>query len=73
MILEDYIDPIYFLIAFSIGLFIVLNLEPEKKIIIKYPTLFNLNDSYRDSSGNCWKYTAEEKECNGTETTTPIN
>jgi len=69
----DYIDPVYFLIAFSIGLFIVLSLEPEKKIILKYPTQFNLSDVHKDAAGNCWKYTSKETECDGTELSTPIS
>jgi len=73
MKLEDYIDPIYFLLAFTFGLFIVLSLEPQKNVIVKYPTQFNLDDVYKDESGTCWKYKSEETECDGTEIETPLN
>ena len=73
MTLEDFIDPLYFLISFSVGLFIILNMEPQKKVIVKYPTQFNLSKTYKDESGNCWKYVSKKEECDGTEIDTPLN
>ena len=59
-----YILPLYFLISFCIGIFLVYISTPKPKIIIKYPTPQNAGKIiYKDNSGLCYKYLAKEVKC----------
>ena len=59
-----YIIPLYFLISFCIGMFFVYLSTPKPKVIIKYPTPQNAGKViYKDNSGVCYKYMAEEVKC----------
>ncbi len=54
----------YFIAAFCIGIILVNIIKPKPEIIMKFPTKYNIDSTvYEDKSGNCFKYTAEEKEC----------
>jgi|LakMenEpi03Aug12_release.lakeMendotaPanAssembly.Ray.scaffolds.fasta_scaffold76816_4 hypothetical protein len=60
-----YIDPLIFIIAFSIGiLYTYVCHNPEKKhIIIKYPTSITNNPIYLDDSGTCYTYDVSPAKC----------
>jgi len=50
--------------GFVIGLIVVYLTFPATKIIIKYPTLDNINQTtYVDQNGKCYKYYAREISC----------
>ena len=58
------LDTFYFLLGFSIGIFIVYITKPSRKIIYKHPTPDNSERLvYRDESENCYKYVSEEIKC----------
>ncbi len=62
--LTDYIDPLAFFIAFSIGIFITYIYSPPKKIIIKWPTPENVGKViYKDKAETCYKYNSKEVAC----------
>ena len=64
MLLIDKIEPLYFFIAIFIGFFMTYILTPPPKIIYKYPTPDNVNETiYKDKSDNCFKYKADEISC----------
>lgn len=59
-----YIIPLYFLVSFCIGIFVVYLSTPKPKIIIKYPTPQNAGKIiYKDNSGVCYKYLVKEVKC----------
>lgn len=60
----DYIDPVYFLLAFSIGLLFTYLTAHTDKIVIKYPTVKNAGKiTYKDDAGTCYKYKVIEQQC----------
>jgi hypothetical protein len=60
----DLIDPLYFFIAFAIGIFIVYIYNPPPRIVIKYPTPENSGKIiYKDEADVCYKYKAEKVDC----------
>jgi hypothetical protein len=56
------IDPLYFLIAFCIGLFYTYISQPNIELVTKYPTLYN-DLTYVDDAGVCYKYQVVETPC----------
>lgn len=62
--LLDYIDPFYFIIALFVGLTYTYLTAPEPRIVVKYPTPFNIKDTiYQDTNGVCYKYKIKEATC----------
>lgn len=60
----DYIIPIYFFAAFSIGILIAYLSTPTPEIIIKYPTPENAGKIiYKDNADVCYKYKVNEVSC----------
>ena len=60
----NYIDPFFFLMAFFIGLTYTYLTAPTPKIVVKYPTPFNIKDTvYQDTNGVCYKYKIREVNC----------
>ena len=60
----DFIDPLYFLLALFLGLGYTYLTAPEPKIVIKYPTPFNIKDTiYQDRNGVCYKYKIIPTKC----------
>jgi hypothetical protein len=64
MLLLDLIDPFWFMLAFSIGIFVIYTMNQYPDIIIKYPTpqtaphlIFN------DDAENCYKFETKQVEC----------
>lgn len=64
-----YLDPLYFFIGLSIGLFFTYISTPIPEIVIKYPTPENAGKIiYRDNADVCYKYKAKRVECPNDET-----
>lgn len=60
----DYIDPLFFLLSLFVGLVYTYMTAPEPKVVIKYPTPFNIRHTvYRDQLGTCYKYKIKEIPC----------
>lgn len=59
------VEIFYIALGFFIGLFIVYVTAPVPKIILKYPTIDNIqNTTFIDDSGQCYRYYAQEVGCN---------
>ena len=59
-----FINPLYFIISLCIGLGIVYIFSNQPKIIMKYPTPFNIeNTIYKDNNDVCYKYESKEVSC----------
>jgi hypothetical protein len=71
------LNPLAFIIAFAIGIFMCYITMPEKEIIFKHPTPENAGSIiYHDNENNCFKYIAEEVNCPSDSsliTKTPVN
>ena len=60
----DYILPFPFFISLFIGLMMCYALTPPPKVVFKYPTPENANNTiYKDNSDNCYKYEVDEVSC----------
>ena len=58
------IDILFLLIGLFVGFFLVYVTSPAPKIILKYPTLDNINSTtYVDEAGKCYRYYAKETSC----------
>lgn len=58
------ISPTYFLISLFIGLFITYSFTPMPKVVYKYPTPENADDTiYENESKTCYKYEPQEIDC----------
>ena len=68
----DFLDPMAFLIAFSVGLFAMMLKDPVMNVVIKYPTPYNINEVYKGESGDCYKYRMVATECNGSSKEIPM-
>jgi hypothetical protein len=62
--LFDYIDPFVFLLALFVGLAYTYVTTPPPRVIVKYPTPFNIKDTvYQDVNGVCYRYKIREVDC----------
>lgn len=62
--LETFINPTVFIIAFIIAIGIVYILHPPPIKVYKFPTPDNAGKfTYQDESKNCYKYEALEVKC----------
>ncbi len=62
--ISEYFDPLYFFIAFAVGMLVVYITTPVPEVIYKYPTQENVGKViYQDDVGNCYKYYSEEIKC----------
>lgn len=53
-----------FFIAFFMGLLYIYIESPKPRLIIKYPTPYNVGKIiYKNSSGNCYKFKADIVSC----------
>ena len=60
----DFIDPFWFLAALCVGLAYTYLCSPPPRVVIKYPTPFNIRDTtYIDERGVCYKYKIKETPC----------
>jgi len=54
----------YFIVSMFVGIMILYVVHPEPKVIIKYPTIDNLQKNiYKDDKGTCYSYKKEEVIC----------
>jgi len=64
MFLFDYVDTLYFIIAFGFGIFLSYIFAPEPKIVIQYPTPDNVGKiTYQDDAGVCYRYRSVSAQC----------
>ncbi len=58
------IHPLYFFLAFAIGLFFCYITNPTPEMVLKFPSPYNAgNIVYKDKSDSCYKYKADKVEC----------
>jgi hypothetical protein len=63
----------YFIVSLAVGLLFVYLSVPSPTIIYVYPTPDNVNDiEYKDKSGSCFKFDAEEVSCPNNAKTIPV-
>lgn len=59
------VEILFIIIGFLAGLFVINMITPPPKIVIKYPTIDNIeNTTYVDEKGQCYRYYATEIKCN---------
>ena len=64
MAILDDIDPLVFMMSLFIGLAYTYATTPPPRVVVKYPTPFNIRDTvYQDVHGVCYKYKIEEMSC----------
>jgi hypothetical protein len=60
----DKIQPLYFIIAFAIGLLYCYISKPKPKVVLKFPSPVNAGKiTYKDNDGTCYKYKADQESC----------
>jgi hypothetical protein len=60
----DRLNFFYFLLSFSIGLFVSYITAPQPEIILKFPSPTNAGKVvYKDKASQCYSYKAEKTEC----------
>ena len=58
------IEILYIILGLLLGVFFVYTTSPCPEMIIKYPTIDNIqNTRYVDENGTCYKYLAREVSC----------
>jgi len=58
------VELFFILLGLFLGFFIVYMITPPPKVILKYPTIENIqNTTYIDEKGQCYKYYAVEVPC----------
>ena len=58
------VEILFIILGFLIGLFIIYIITPPPKIVIKYPTIDNIeNTTYVDENNQCYRYYASEIPC----------
>jgi hypothetical protein len=63
MNLFNKLDPIFFLISFSIGLFLVYIFGPRPTVLYEFPDPNNENILYEDDAHNCYRYKSNKIAC----------
>lgn len=62
--LFDKIHPLYFFVAFGIGLFFCYISKPQPKLILKFPSPVNVGQvTYKTDDGSCYKFKADKESC----------
>lgn len=60
----DRLNFFYFILSFSIGLFICYITNPQPELILKFPSPTNAGKViYKDKAGECYAYKAEKVDC----------
>lgn len=58
------VEIFYIVLGLFLGFFIIYVTSPKPRIILKYPTIENINNTtYIDENGQCYKYYAIEIPC----------
>lgn len=64
MLFLDIIDPFWFMLAFSVGIFVIYTMNQYPDIIIKYPTPQNASNLiFNDDANNCYKFDTKQVKC----------
>jgi hypothetical protein len=62
--LDKYINPPVFIVAFLIAVVVVYIMHPEPTIITRFPSPDNAGKlTYQDENKNCYKYEANQVKC----------
>jgi hypothetical protein len=60
----DKIRPLYFFLAFAIGILYCYISSPKPQLIMKFPSPYNAGKiTYTDNADNCYKYKADKVDC----------
>ena len=60
----DKLEPLYFLLAFGIGLFFCYISKPSPTIVVKFPSPVNAGTvTYKSDDGSCYKFKASKETC----------
>jgi len=60
----DKIRPLYFFLAFAIGILYCYIVSPKPQLIMKFPSPYNAGKiTYTDKADNCYKYKADKVDC----------
>ena len=60
----DKIQPLYFFIAFTAGIFYCYLVTPRPEIVVKFPTPYNANNVvYKAKNDTCFKVDASKVKC----------
>ena len=58
------IHPLYFIMAFAVGLLFCYLTHPKPDVIVKFPSPYNAGQIvYKDSEDACYKYKADKVSC----------
>ena len=58
------IHPIYFIIAFTFGLFFCYLTHPKPQVVMKFPSPYNAGQvTYKGEDDSCYKFKADKVEC----------
>lgn len=57
------INPLAFMISFSIGIFAILLKDPLPRVVVSYPTPHNLSNIYKNKENNCYQYEMIKTQC----------
>lgn len=60
----DKLSPIAFFISFFVGILLCYMMDPEQKVIIKFPSPYNAGKiEYKDDDNTCYKFKASKESC----------
>lgn len=60
----DKINPLYFILAFAVGLLYCYITKPKPTVIVKFPSPVNSGKvTYKKEDGSCYKYKADKDTC----------
>lgn len=59
----SFLDPLAFIVAFGMGLMLVYVTNPRPRVVIKFPTPLNAGKVVYREDGECYRYSAEEVDC----------
>ena len=68
----QWVNPIYFMISFCIGIMFVYISTPSPQIVHKFPSPDNEDVVYKDNSNSCYKYNSKEVPCTQNAINQPI-
>ena len=59
----EYIIPKYFFMALVVGIIVSFVYKPEDVVIVKHPTPYNSETTYKHASGDCYRYRSKPVTC----------
>lgn len=60
----DKLKPLYFFIAFAVGLLYCYVSKPKPQIVVKFPSPTNAGRiTYKNDDGSCYKFEANKEAC----------